>query len=148
VRASVNASGLGWQNAWDGGGGGWEYWFPRFQDTAAGKNPLIILGGERQFSGGRLEAGVTDDSVVNPLVSKALRGFLPRIFPSQFDTLEGDDKEKVEDPWEMEWVRVLRSRSLDAELSLLIFVALRLVLWGLQRPVTLLYGLVSSLPMR
>ncbi|KAF8183638.1 FAD dependent oxidoreductase-domain-containing protein [Pholiota molesta] len=106
VRASVNASELRWLNAWDGGGGGWEYWFPRFQDTAAGKNPLIILGGERQFSGGRLEAGVTDDSVVNPLVSKALRGFLPRIFPSQFDTLDGDE-EKVEDSWEMEWTGIM-----------------------------------------
>ncbi len=68
VRATVNASALAWLNAWDGGGGGWEYWFPRYQGTNSSVNPLIIFGGGREHSGGRLEAGVVDDAVLNPSV--------------------------------------------------------------------------------
>ncbi|KAF9481466.1 DAO-domain-containing protein [Pholiota conissans] len=107
VRASVNASEL-WLNAWDGGAGGWEYWFPRHQDTdtdAGKKNPLIILGGGRQFAKG-LEVGVADDSEVNPDVSKALRGFLPWVFPAQFDAVSKTE-EAVEDPWKMEWTGIM-----------------------------------------
>jgi len=57
--------------------------------------------GRGQTSGGNLESGVTDDSSVNPLVSKALRHFLPGFFPGKFDQFEAVDW----DPWEMEWVR-------------------------------------------
>jgi len=104
VRASVDASQLGWLNSWDGGGGGWEYWFPRYQESPS-KHPLIILGGARQRSGGNLEMGVTDDSDLNPLVSRALREFLPDFLPGQFGTA-GDDGS---DGWEMEWVGELFS---------------------------------------
>lgn len=99
VRASVDASQLGWLHSWDGGGGGWEYWFPRYQESP-GKHPLIILGGARQRSGGDLETGVTDDSELNPLVSQALREFLPEFLPGQFDTAGGNGS----GGWEMEWV--------------------------------------------
>jgi hypothetical protein len=104
VRASVDASQLGWLHSWDGGGGGWEYWFPRYQESP-GKHPLIILGGARQRSGGDLETGVTDDSELNPLVSRALREFLPEFLPGQFDTAGGDGS----GGWEMEWVNELFS---------------------------------------
>jgi len=99
VRASVDASQLGWLNSWDGGGGGWEYWFPRYQESPS-KHPLIILGGARQRSGGNLEVGVTNDSELNPLVSQALREFLPDFLPGQFGAA-GDDGSGG---WEMEWV--------------------------------------------
>jgi len=102
VRASVDASQLGWLNSWDGGGGGWEYWFPRYQESP-GKHPLIILGGARQRSGGDLETGMTDDSELNPLVSQALREFLPEFLPGQFGTAGGDGS----GGWEMEWVSEL-----------------------------------------
>ncbi|KIM44357.1 hypothetical protein M413DRAFT_379691 [Hebeloma cylindrosporum] len=102
VRASVDASQLGWLNSWDGGGGGWEYWFPRYQESPS-KHPLIILGGARQRSGGDLEMGVTDDSELNPLVSRALRNFLPEFLPGQFDTSGGDGS----DGWEMEWTGIM-----------------------------------------
>ena len=100
IRASVSSKELRWRNSWDGGGGGWEYWFPRYQGVGAHEAPLIILGGGRQHSGGNLESGVTDDSCVNPRVSKALRHFLPGFFPGKFDQFEAEDW----DPWEMEWV--------------------------------------------
>ncbi|KDR71753.1 hypothetical protein GALMADRAFT_253501 [Galerina marginata CBS 339.88] len=117
VRASVGPSELAWRNSWNGGDGGWEYWFPRYQDTNANstnsttqKKPLIILGGGRQFSGGKLEAGIADDSNVNPLVSKALRSFLPRFFPDQFVAPADNKKDEplpTEDPWEMEWTGIM-----------------------------------------
>ena len=125
VRASVSAGDLGWQNSWDGGGGGWEYWFPRYQElgettngrdvheikTRTGtrnengtaqtedtrdRNPLIIIGGGRQHAGENMESGETDDGILNERVGKALREFLPHWFPGKF--------EGGEDAWEMEWV--------------------------------------------
>ncbi|KAF8152278.1 FAD dependent oxidoreductase [Crassisporium funariophilum] len=123
VRAAVNASELGWLNSWDGGGGGWEYWFPRYQGTEANStlgendieretgsaNPLIILGGGREFSGGTLEMGVTDDSVLNERVRRALRAFLPTLFPGQFatDGTGGGSESGIKDPWEMEWTGIM-----------------------------------------
>lgn len=113
VRASVNASALGWLASWDGGNGGDEYWFPRYQDAGVdvggsttdagperkgrgrGKNPLVILGGGRYASDDRKEVGVWDDSRLNPSVSKAIRAYLPALFPEQF-IKDGE--------WEMEWV--------------------------------------------
>jgi len=127
VRSSVRARDLGWRNSWDGGGGGWEYWFPRYQglestnesaihgmETGTGtrnengtaqventrsKNPLIIFGGCRQKAGENMESGETDDGVLNERVSKALRAFLPRWFPGKFES-----GGQGEDGWEMEWV--------------------------------------------
>ncbi|KAH9475491.1 hypothetical protein JR316_0012602 [Psilocybe cubensis] len=98
VRSSVNASSLGWLTSWDGGNGGDEYWFPRYQDTEH-KNPLIILGGGRYASEGRTkEVGVWDDSVLNPRVSNAIRTYLPVLFPDQF-AKDGE--------WEMEWSGIM-----------------------------------------
>ena len=122
VRASVRARVLGWRNSWDGGGGGWEYWFPRYQglsETTNGSdahgiktgtgtrnengtaqtentNPLIIFGGGRQNASGNMESGETDDGILNEKVGRALREFLPNWFPGKF--------EGGEDAWEMEWV--------------------------------------------
>lgn len=124
VRASVDSAHLGWHNSW-GGSGGWEYWFPRFQDinsplnitddsaspinadAARTRNPLIVLGGGRQHSGGNLEMGTTDDSELNLQVTIALRNYLPHLFPGKFRVLaDGAPAAKnIEDPWEMEWVR-------------------------------------------
>ena len=125
VRSSVRAKDLGWRNSWDGGGGGWEYWFPRYQgleETTNGsdihkiktgtdtrnengtvqtentrrRNPLIIFGGGRQNAGDNMESGETDDGILNEKVGRALREFLPHWFPGKF--------EGGEDAWEMEWV--------------------------------------------
>ncbi|KAF8804190.1 FAD dependent oxidoreductase [Phlegmacium glaucopus] len=130
VRTSVRAEDLGWRNSWDGGGGGWEYWFPRYQglegtngsvvhgfetgtatrnesgaaqtESRRSKNPLIIFGGGRQNAGENMESGETDDGVLNERVSKALREFLPRWFPGKF---EGGSQ--GEDGWEMEWTGIM-----------------------------------------
>ena len=125
VRASVHAGDLGWRNSWNGGGGGWEYWFPRYQglkETTNGSdvheiktgsgtrnengtaqtentrhtNPLIILGGGRQNASENMESGETDDGILNKRVGRALRDFLPHWFPGKF--------EGGEDAWEREWV--------------------------------------------
>lgn len=127
VRASVRARDLRWQNSWNGGGGGWEYWFPRYQglgestngsyvdgirtgsetrnqngtaqiENTRYRNPLIIFGGGRQNAGENMESGETDDGILNERVGKALREFLPHWFPGKF--------EGGEDAWEMEWVSV------------------------------------------
>lgn len=99
VRASVPASDLRWRFGWHGSGG-WEYWFPRFQGIRDPKEefPLIIMGGGREYSGGNLEANVSDDGALNERVSRALKAFLPRYFPSMFRQSEMEVK------WEMEWV--------------------------------------------
>ncbi|PPQ70338.1 hypothetical protein CVT24_012999 [Panaeolus cyanescens] len=127
VRSSVGSADLGWHNSW-GGSGGWEYWFPRFQDInsplngtdntpavngsspgSRTRNPLIILGGGRQHSGGNLEAGNADDSELNLKVTMALRDYLPHLFPGKFKRLavEPSERSAVEDPWEMEWTGIM-----------------------------------------
>lgn len=76
-----------------------KYWFPRpISVTEAGqtKPPLVILGGGREFGGPGYEIGVTDDSMVNPVVSKVLREFLPSVYPEGWF-------QKGKEP-EMEWV--------------------------------------------
>ena len=130
VRASVSTRELGWRTSWSGGGSGDQYWFPIYQglESANGsdvhgiatgtgtrnknetgktesektrsRNPLIILGGERHYAGGKMESGETDDGVLNERVSRALREFLPRWFPGKFPSGAGQG----EDGWEMEWV--------------------------------------------
>lgn len=101
VRTSVAASHFPWRYGWHGGGG-WEYWFPRFQGLRDVENdkPLVILGGGREFSGGNLETGESDDGVVNARVTKVLKDFLPRYFPALFKESE------MESNWEMEWVNL------------------------------------------
>ena len=96
IQASVASSRFPWRNGW-ASSGGWEYWFPRLQGQPSGK-PLIILGGGRQFSGGNLESGTTDDRVVNARVTEALKVFLPQNFPALFNESE------MESSWMMEWV--------------------------------------------
>ena len=125
VRASVRAGDLGWRNSWNGGGGGWEYWFPRYQglgeimngsdvhgiktgtgtgnengtaqtENTKSRNPLIIFGGGRQNAGENMESGETNDGILNERVGRALREFLPHWFPGKF---EGGGS-----AWEMEWV--------------------------------------------
>ncbi|KAF8514475.1 FAD dependent oxidoreductase-domain-containing protein [Gautieria morchelliformis] len=60
-----------------------EYWFPRPVNGTAGEytTPLVILGGGRETGGPSYEMGVTDDSVINPAISKTLREFLPVVYP-------------------------------------------------------------------
>jgi hypothetical protein len=75
------------------------YWFPRpVNATEAGdtRPPLIVLGGGRGIGGPGYEQGGTDDSVVNPVVSKVLREFLPSVYPEGWF-------QKGKKP-EMEWV--------------------------------------------
>lgn len=64
------------------GNGGFEYWFPRYPREE--ERPLVILGGARDVAP-RFEKDETDDSVLNVEVGKALRGFLPPLFPGMYD---------------------------------------------------------------
>ena len=84
-----------------GGNTHFEYWFPRPSKVPLDDNaPLIILGGGRECCPSEdgkwgYEVGITDDSTVNAKVGRALRSFLPAVFPGLYE--EG----KVP---EMEWV--------------------------------------------
>lgn len=73
-----------------------KYWFPRPVKSSEG-NPLIIFGGARDASGPGLEAYVVDDSTLNTNVSRALRKYLPPLFPGNYE--EGREPE-------MEWVNM------------------------------------------
>ncbi|KZT36863.1 FAD dependent oxidoreductase [Sistotremastrum suecicum HHB10207 ss-3] len=61
---------------------GFEYWFPRPPKNLKDP-PLIILGGGREVTGD-FEFHQTDDSTVNPAVGRAIRGFLPPLFPGKY----------------------------------------------------------------
>ena len=81
---------------------GFEYWFPRPVNATATREkttPLVILGGGREIDGPHYEMGITDDSVINPAISKVLKDFLPRVYPEGWFP---KDKEP-----EMEWVSYL-----------------------------------------
>ena len=80
--------------------GNFEYWFPRPNSTQDEKQ-LVILGGAREEAtkDKGYEFYVTDDSVINPNISKILKKFLPAVFPGKFET--GTEPEK-------EWVSGLR----------------------------------------
>ncbi|KAJ7024860.1 FAD dependent oxidoreductase [Mycena alexandri] len=96
LRASVPGD-ESFKCSWDGNEG-FEYWFPR--PIAAGdeaKPPLIILGGGREDDPD-FEYYQADDSVVNPIVGRSLRRFLPSVFPGQF--------EKDREP-ELEWTGIM-----------------------------------------
>ncbi|KAG6908298.1 hypothetical protein DXG01_005399 [Tephrocybe rancida] len=73
---------------------GWKYWFPR-PVSSPDENPLVILGGARDEIGPGLESYVVDDSTLNEDVGKALRRYLPPLFPGKYE--EGREPE-------MEWV--------------------------------------------
>ena len=70
---------------------------------------MIILGGGREAAVPNHEYNITDDSTVNPVISKVLGEFLPRLYPTDFENLEP----------EMEWVSV----------CLFILVTRRLILY-------------------
>ncbi|KAF4622057.1 hypothetical protein D9613_009138 [Agrocybe pediades] len=103
VRASVGPMDLGWLNSW-GEHEGDEYWFPRYQDTkesTGGKHPLVVLGGGRRFSTHK-ETGITDDSSVNPEISRGMKKVMPELFPGKFSTPESGGAS-----WEMEWSGIM-----------------------------------------
>jgi len=77
---------------------GFEYWFPRPVANPATDKPLIIIGGGREAASPQFEMYIDDDSVVEPVVGKVLRGFLSSVFPEKFE----EDKEP-----QMEWVSVI-----------------------------------------
>jgi hypothetical protein len=96
LRANAPLSQLG-KSSWDGNEG-FEYWFPRppsNKSAESSEHPLVIIGGGREVSGA-FEYYQIDDSKTNELVGKALRNFLPGVFPGKY--------EKGREP-EMEWVR-------------------------------------------
>jgi glycine/D-amino acid oxidase-like deaminating enzyme len=78
-----------------GGNEGFEYWFPRPRKNN-GEEPLIVLGGGREASGGKFEIGIADDSIVNNNTGEALRAFLPAVFAAS--------KDKAHWNVEQEWV--------------------------------------------
>lgn len=93
LRANVASSELTKTSWWSNQG--FEYWFPRpLKGTE--EYPLVILGGGREIPS-NFEYYTADDSVIRPDVGKALRDFLPGIFPGRY--------EEAREP-EMEWVRV------------------------------------------
>ncbi|KAG6840105.1 hypothetical protein C0991_008919 [Blastosporella zonata] len=76
---------------------GWKYWFPR-PVSSPNENPLIIFGGGRDESGHGLESYIIDDSTLNVDVGKALRNYLPPLFPGKYE--EGREPE-------MEWTGIM-----------------------------------------
>ena len=76
------------------GNDGLEYWFPR-PLKGSKKFPLVIVGGGEEVE---FELYKTDDSVLNPPVGKALRSFMPSVYPDRFET--GREPE-------MEWTGIL-----------------------------------------
>ncbi|CAE7057312.1 unnamed protein product [Rhizoctonia solani] len=82
---------VGW-----GGNEGYEYWFARPPEKADEKT-LVILGGGRETAVPNHEYNVADDSSLNPVISQALRKFLPRLYPGDFEESEP----------EMEWTGIM-----------------------------------------
>lgn len=82
TRAAVSAEEL--TRVGGVGNEGFEYWFPRPVRNYTEK-PLVILGGGREVTQPKFELYETDDSTVNLEVGRALRNFLPAVFPSKFD---------------------------------------------------------------
>ena len=99
---------------------GMEYWFVR-PGSAPDERPLIILGGARLTEGSSQNA-TTDDSVLDPVVGRRLRVFLPEVFPGKF--------KKGAEP-EMEWVRpTALASSVDRSLQGLIVCHNRQASWA------------------
>ncbi|TFK48504.1 FAD dependent oxidoreductase [Heliocybe sulcata] len=74
-----------------------EYWFPRPVKSES-EHPLVILGGGREAVGPGFETYISDDSSLEPIVSKALRKYLPHLFPGKY----AEDREP-----EMEWSGIM-----------------------------------------
>ncbi|OJA15908.1 hypothetical protein AZE42_10094 [Rhizopogon vesiculosus] len=96
VRAEVSIDQIK-TNAW-GNDRGSEYWFVRPAQKDSDEKSLIILGGARQLAVTPFESNVQDDSTVCPVVGKALRNFLPSVFPGKF---------MPERKPEMEWTGIM-----------------------------------------
>ncbi|KAI0782801.1 FAD dependent oxidoreductase [Abortiporus biennis] len=79
------------------GNDGFEYWFPRPLEGGQ-QHPLVIIGGGREVTKPKFEFYETDDGSVNPAVGKALREFLPAVYPGKYDA----GKEP-----EMEWTGIM-----------------------------------------
>ncbi|KAI0297829.1 FAD dependent oxidoreductase [Multifurca ochricompacta] len=75
---------------------GMDYWFVR-PGSAPDERPLVILGGERLVEGSARGA-TTDDSVLDTVVGRRLRAFLPGVFPGKFEN--GSEPE-------MEWTGIM-----------------------------------------
>ncbi|GJE93842.1 FAD dependent oxidoreductase [Phanerochaete sordida] len=69
--------------AW-GANEGFEYWFPR-PVKAHEAAPLVILGGGREAAAPRYELYEIDDSRVDEDIGKAMRAFLPSVFPGNYE---------------------------------------------------------------
>ncbi|KAG6840108.1 hypothetical protein C0991_008922 [Blastosporella zonata] len=95
LRASASASEIT-KDAWVAALG-WKYWFPR-PVHSADDHPLVIVGGGRDESGPGLELYIADDSTVNADIGKALRNYLPPLFPGKY----ADGREP-----EMEWTGIM-----------------------------------------
>ncbi|CAE6442501.1 unnamed protein product [Rhizoctonia solani] len=75
--------------------GGYEYWFPR-PPRGTDEKALIILGGSRKCVA-QQGHNVSDDSIINPVVARSLREFLPTIYPEGFEECNV----------EMEWTGIM-----------------------------------------
>lgn len=80
---------------------GFEYWFPRPMSSGEA-TPLVIVGGGREVATPKYELYEVDDSVCNEEIGRAMRRFLPSVFPGKYE--EGREPE-------LEWVRLLSARS-------------------------------------
>jgi len=92
LRAAVPLSQLTNSSWW--ANQGFEYWFPR-PVNAPDEKPLLIVGGGREAALPNFDHYEADDSIFREDVGKALRDFLPGLFPGKF--------EKGGEP-EMKWV--------------------------------------------
>lgn len=77
------------RHAWTGNDD-FEYWFPRPLEEGQ-EHPLVIIGGGRDATGPTFETYVADDSEVNEKAGRALRNFLPALFPGKYE--EGREPE-------------------------------------------------------
>ncbi|KAI5119667.1 hypothetical protein M0805_007758 [Coniferiporia weirii] len=101
TRAAAPLEKIG-RSSW-GGNEGFEYWFPRPPKTPGDEQrPLIILGGGREAVQG-YELGISDDNEVSSQAGRALRAFLPTVFPGKYE--EGVEPE-------MEWTGIMGYTSL------------------------------------
>jgi len=125
LRAAATLSELS-KTSWDGNEG-FEYWFPRpvnkSEGTGTEKNPLVIIGGGREAAEPPFEYYQTDDSVTNKDVGKALKDFLPDVFPGKF--------EKGREP-EMEWVSLFYVLALQWNTLTMTVTDSRQELWATQ----------------
>lgn len=88
---------------------GFEYWFPRSSKNTS--TALVILGGGRDTALPHLEEYTIDDSQINHVVGRTLRGFLNTVFPGprpgpSEQIISHEETATIQDEVvEMEWVR-------------------------------------------